>query len=100
MPGPSYSRDDMRRFALASAEFDRKHHARIWMADDTVIDALRGHALCFANVHRIQVNLTGDDLAFGLAAYRSARKQRRPEWVSSVPLPLVHVLGAGRDAAA
>jgi hypothetical protein len=100
MPGGCYSRDDMRRFAIATAAFDRKRHARIWIPDETIIDAIRGNALCFANAHRIQVNLTNEDLAFGLASYRRARGQRRPKYLASAPLPLVSVLGAKRDKAA
>ena len=75
-------------------------HARIWIPDETIIDAIRGNALCFANAHRIQVNLTNEDVAFGIASYRRARGQRRPKYLVSAPLPLVSVLGAQRDKAA
>jgi hypothetical protein len=100
MPGVCYSRDDMRRFASATAAFDRKHHARCWTPDEDIIDALRGHALCFAHANRIQVILTGDDLAFALSAYRRARNQRRPKYVTSATLPFVHVVGEPHVTAA
>ena len=37
------------------------------MIADTSIAALRGHALCFANAHRIQVELSHHDIAFVVA---------------------------------
>jgi hypothetical protein len=100
MPGIFYSRAHMRHFAIATAEYDRKHHARTWIYDETIVAMLRGHALCFANANRIQVTLTNDDVMFGLAAYRRARGQRRPKHLTSVSLPLVTVLGASRGNAA
>jgi len=100
MPAITYSREHMRRFAIATAAYDRKHRARTWMPDEAIIEALRGHAHCFASAHRIQVNLTSRDFAFGLAVYRRARGQKRPKHVTSAPLPLVSVAGNRRHHAA
>jgi hypothetical protein len=100
MPGIVYSRAHMRRFAIATAEYDRKHHARTWTPDDSIVAALSGHALCFANAHHIQVNLINEDIEFVLSCYRRARGQRRPKHLVTAPLPLVNVLGAHRDHAA
>lgn len=100
MPNIVYTRADLRRFAIANAAYDRKHHPRTWMNDDEIIAALRGHALAFANAHRIVVMLSHADLAFGLATYRRTRAQRRPKHLAATPLPLVSVLGANRASVA
>ena len=100
MPGNQYTQADMRRFAIATAAYDRKQHPRTWASDDDVLAGLHGHALCFANAHRIQVTISSSDLACGLAAYRRARGLRRPKHLASVALPLLSVIGARRKSAA
>ena len=100
MPSIVYTRAHMRRFASATAAYDRKQRPRTWASDDEVIAALHGHALCFSNAHRIQVTLSHADLAFGLATYRRARGQRRPKHLVSAPLPLVSVFGAHHESVA
>ena len=100
MPSIVYTRAHIRHFAIANATYDRKRHPRTWMNDDDIIAAFRGHALAFANAHRIQVTLSHADLAFGLATYRRARGQRRPKHLVSAPLPLVSVFGAYRESVA
>jgi hypothetical protein len=83
MPVVSYTRENIERFARSLAHCDREHHPRLWVSNRNVVVALRGHALCFANAHRIQVVLTHAEIAFGLNAYRRARGLRRPsEWSS------------------
>jgi hypothetical protein len=74
----SYTRENIERFAKALARYDREEHADLWISNATVVAALRGHALCFANAHRIQVVLTDNEIAFGLKAYRRARGWHRP----------------------
>ena len=74
----SYTREHIERFAKALARYDREEHADLWISNATVLTALRGHALCFANAHRIHVALTDDEIAFGLKAYRRARGWHRP----------------------
>jgi len=100
MPGKEYTREHMRQFAIAAAAYDRKHHPRTWKDDDDIVAACHGHALCFANAHRVQVTLNNADLAFGLAAYRRARAQRRPKSLVSVALPLLRVFGVRHGNAA
>jgi hypothetical protein len=68
----SYTREHIERFAKALARHDREEHPDLWVSNTTIIAALRGHALCFANAHRIHVVLTNDDIAGGLKAYRQA----------------------------
>ena len=74
-----YTREHIERFAKALARHDREEHADLWISNATVLTALRGHALCFANAHRIHVALTDDEIAFGLKAYRRARGWHRPQ---------------------
>ena len=74
----SYTRENIERFAKALARYDREEHADLWISNATVVAALRGHALCFANAHRIQVVLTDNEIALGLKAYRRARGWHRP----------------------
>jgi len=74
----SYTRENIEWFAKALARYDREEHADLWISNATVVAALRGHALCFANAHRIHVALTDDEIAFGLKAYRRARGWHRP----------------------
>lgn len=74
----SYTREHIERFAKALARHDREEHPDLWTSNTSVVAALRGHALCFANAHRIRVVLTDDDIAVGLKAYRRARGWHRP----------------------
>ena len=87
----SYTRENIERFAKALARYDREEHADLWISNATVVAALRGHAQCFANAHRIHVLLTDDEIAFGLKAYRRARGWHRPRgtvYLASARRPL------------
>ena len=74
----SYGRENIERFANVLAGYDREQHPGLWVSDETVRAALRGHALCFANAHRVQVVLTHAEIAFGLKVYRRACGLRLP----------------------
>jgi len=91
----SYTRQHIEQFAKVLAKNDRRFHPRQWVIDDTIIAALRGHALCFANAHRIQVELSHNDIAFGLKTYRRVRGLRRPHRAATA-LPLIAVQGRVR----
>jgi hypothetical protein len=78
MPDVSYTREHIERFAKALARYDREEHADLWISNASIVAALRGHALCFANAHRIRIVLTDDEIAFGLSSYRRARGWHRP----------------------
>ena len=91
MSEAAYTRAVIERFAKAVAAYDAKHHRKRWIDDETILAALRGHAVCFANAHRIQVVLSHRDLGFGLKVYRRARGlRRRPGRATALPLVSVH----------
>jgi hypothetical protein len=94
-PKATYSRDTLRTFALDLAKNDARQRPRTYVADDVITDAISGHALCFANAHRIEVTLSTADLTYGLNAYRRARGQRRPvqHIAKAAALPLLRVMG-------
>jgi hypothetical protein len=94
-PKATYSRDTLRLFALGLATSDARQRPRTYVADDVILDAISGHALCFANAHRIEVTLSTADLTYGLNAYRRARGQPRPaHYIAKIAaLPLLRVMG-------
>lgn len=94
-PKATYSRETMRTFALNLAVNDARQRPRTYVADDVIIDAISGHALCFANAHGVEVTLNTADLTYGLTAYRRARGQRRPvnHIAKAAALPLLRVMG-------
>lgn len=96
----TYTRETMRAFALALAANHARRFPRTYVADDDVLAAISGHALCFANAHRVQVVLDASDLAAGLAVYRRARAQRRParRITRVAALPLLRIVGRHRVA--